>query len=395
MPIFSTATIYHTMSYTLSVLYVEDNPLDIKLLEKQIEKDGLAASLKLQSCRTLGEAEKWLTQQPFALALLDLSLPDAHGLEGVLFLRRKFPALPIVVLTGNTDSSTGKEAIQNGAQDYLVKGEFAGEMLLRVCTYAVERERMRQELDQANTRLQETVEALRHEKRKVEDKNRQIQSFVSMIVHDLKNPVTAVYSLSDLMLSQKDKLNLNQIKYLNQIQYSASSMLDNILSIIDTTQAEGGNLKAQMNAESPFFTLNSALDRFVMEAIQRNIILDVAYRKDMPKAYFDKRLLANVTTALLDYLIRHAAENSRIRITSDIKDKYLSIRFTCSQSRLTRQSLEAVMNEQPELQENSSEAPGSGFSVALAKKFVEVMNGETGIEEQPPRLTFWFSLGLA
>jgi len=77
-------------------------------------------------------------------------------------------------------------------------------------------------------------------------------------------------------------------------------MLDNILTIIDTTNmSNDGNFLLNMQFENPVYTINSALDKFVVEAIQKNIFIVVDYIKDLPKVYYDRRLLSNVVANLM------------------------------------------------------------------------------------------------
>ncbi len=70
--------------------------------------------------------------------LLDLGLPDSQGLETAVEAMRSAPAVPIVVLTGYDDDEAAAEAIERGAQDYLVKGGFSGAALRRAIRYAIE-----------------------------------------------------------------------------------------------------------------------------------------------------------------------------------------------------------------------------------------------------------------
>ncbi|MDJ0578029.1 MAG: AAA-like domain-containing protein, partial [Xenococcaceae cyanobacterium MO_234.B1] len=94
------------------------------------------------------------------VVLLDLSLPDEYGLETFRQLHSQFPLLPIVVLTGNSDERVAMEALSEGAQDYLVKGEFSGRLLVRSMQYAVERQRQRREQQQQRQELSQTLEML-------------------------------------------------------------------------------------------------------------------------------------------------------------------------------------------------------------------------------------------
>ena len=80
------------------------------------------------------------------MVLLDLSLPDSHGLETVIRIRTAVPSVPIVVLSGLTDEEMALQALQVGAQDYMVKGQGDGSLIARAIRYAVERKRSEERL---------------------------------------------------------------------------------------------------------------------------------------------------------------------------------------------------------------------------------------------------------
>src|SRR5262245_58267191 len=112
------------------VLLVEDNPADVRLLKEALA-DVADHGVALTPVVTLSEALKCLSGDRFDLALLDLTVPDAEGLEIVIGVQAKAPTLPIVVLTGRDDSALAVEAVREGAQDYLVKGRVDGQLLVR------------------------------------------------------------------------------------------------------------------------------------------------------------------------------------------------------------------------------------------------------------------------
>ncbi|MCS7481101.1 PP2C family protein-serine/threonine phosphatase [Umezawaea endophytica] len=119
------------------VLLVEDDEGDAVLVEALLE--DAAAPVDLSRARSLQEAEGLL---PLAdCVLLDLGLPDTTGLDGLRRLLRHSSPAAIIVLTGLTDEQQGTRAVAAGAQDYLVKGQVDGEMLIRGIRYAVERKR--------------------------------------------------------------------------------------------------------------------------------------------------------------------------------------------------------------------------------------------------------------
>jgi serine phosphatase RsbU (regulator of sigma subunit) len=117
------------------VLLVEDDDGDALLTSELLDEAG--AAVTLQRARSLAEAE--LLVDGAACVLLDLGLPDSEGLYGLGRLLATESEAAIVVLTGMADEHLGRQAVRAGAQDYLVKGEVAGDMLHRVIRYAIER----------------------------------------------------------------------------------------------------------------------------------------------------------------------------------------------------------------------------------------------------------------
>ncbi len=122
------------------VLLVEDDPGYAALVRTMIE-DASLAELGFEQVERLGDACDYLREAGAGCVLLDLSLPDAGGLEGVARLRTADPDIPIVVLTGLADDGLAVDAIASGAQDYLLKGKIDGYQLAHAVRFAIERQR--------------------------------------------------------------------------------------------------------------------------------------------------------------------------------------------------------------------------------------------------------------
>src|ERR1700757_1498117 len=121
----------------VQVLLVEDDDGDAVLVGELLREVGAAGVV--QRARSLTQAKALVSGA--ACVLLDLGLPDSQGLNGLRQLLRLEPEAAIVVLTGQASEHLGEQAVRAGAQDYLVKGDVAGQMLNRVIRYAVERRR--------------------------------------------------------------------------------------------------------------------------------------------------------------------------------------------------------------------------------------------------------------
>ena len=124
----------------LSVLLIEDDPNDARLLQ-EILVAARYAPISLTHAEQLAAGLDRLGVKRFDLILLDLALPDSTGLETFLRVRDRVPDLPVIVFV-ESDDALGVAAVQAGAQDYLVKGQVTGGLLIRAIRYAVERSRM-------------------------------------------------------------------------------------------------------------------------------------------------------------------------------------------------------------------------------------------------------------
>jgi DNA-binding response OmpR family regulator len=125
----------------IRVLLIEDNIGDCELILQMLEKSENTKFKLIQTPR-LVSGLKLLESGKFDIILLDLGLPDSVGLESFKAILDKHPIIPIIILTGLANEETGIKAIRYGAQDYLVKGEFNGKLLVRAIQYAIERKKL-------------------------------------------------------------------------------------------------------------------------------------------------------------------------------------------------------------------------------------------------------------
>jgi len=124
-----------------TILLIEDNSGDARLLQEMLNEQEADATM-LVRVSTMREAETYLAAHAVDMVLLDLGLPDAEGLEALRRTRAVAPRLPTVVFTGMDDEELARQALLEGAQDYLIKGEIEGRGLVRALRYAIDRKAM-------------------------------------------------------------------------------------------------------------------------------------------------------------------------------------------------------------------------------------------------------------
>ena len=140
---------------TLRVLIVEDNPADALCLTEALEETN-GRKVAISHVETLAEGKERLEKEDFNVLVLDLGLPDSQGIETFLRMRNSAPSVPIVVMSGLDDETLAMQAVPGGAQDYLLKGKWDGEVLKRSINYAIERHRLLWERQQSEDALRQS-----------------------------------------------------------------------------------------------------------------------------------------------------------------------------------------------------------------------------------------------
>src|SRR4051812_915821 len=129
----------------LKVLLIEDNPIDARLIQIMLAESG-AGMFELEKADRLAVGLSRLSKGDIGLVLVDLSLPDSHGFQTFKRVYAAAPNVPIIVMSGLDDQTVAVNAVHEGAQDYLVKGQVSGPLLVRAMRYAQERKRTAEQL---------------------------------------------------------------------------------------------------------------------------------------------------------------------------------------------------------------------------------------------------------
>ncbi len=139
------------------ILIIEDNFKDVRLIQEML-KEIPSFNFEFKHVERLNEGIKSIKKDKFDVLLLDLNLPDSTGIETFIEAYKSAPHLPIVILSGAADEEAAVDAVHEGAQDYLRKGEVDGKLLARSIFYAIERKQIEEELVKHRNHLEELVE---------------------------------------------------------------------------------------------------------------------------------------------------------------------------------------------------------------------------------------------
>lgn len=198
----------------IKTLLVEDNEGDAFLLKEKLSDDP-ENQFNLTHVARLTIATKLLQKELFDIILLDLSLPDSQGLETFLAIEKIVPNLPIVLLTGLNNESLALQAVRQGAQDYLIKGQTSREVLIRSMNYAIERMHHLEKIHQSEVRLHQInkklAQQVKNRTSELEYRNQELKKLFLRATTDQVTGIANRYRLEDFMQREWGNAIRNQI----------------------------------------------------------------------------------------------------------------------------------------------------------------------------------------
>jgi len=237
-----------------------------------------------------------------------------------------------------------------------------------------------------------------NEKDQVTEKNNKIHSYVGTIVHDLKSPIAAVYSLVELLLLREDLKTEKSKKFLGIIQTSSESMLENIELILDNTKFEGGKTHAHLERGNPYYTINSSIEKHLILAINKSISIQRIVDHNLPDIKYDKQMLDRVLSNLISNSIKYSPAQTQIKIFSELLSDTLNLVVEDQGQGLTEEDMEKIFGEFMTLSAKPTGGEvATGLGLSVSKKLVEEMGGTIWAESEGKGKgsTFKISLPLA
>lgn len=199
----------------LKLLLIENNLTDANWISEILNDHDYYKS-NVKHVAKVEEAIDSLSQDDFDAILLDLSLPDSQGIESLDLMQQKAPQLPVVIVTGNDDPEVAVQSLRQGAQDYLIKGEFEGKTLTRSIQYAIERQRIEfNERQQAlMKKMLDTIRNSIELETILKTTVREIQQFLNteqvLIYRCESNQAEEVAVVSSFFNAQQEQLNIEE-----------------------------------------------------------------------------------------------------------------------------------------------------------------------------------------
>ena len=338
-----------------TVLLVEDNPGDARLVRETLNEQS-PHSTEVTHVECMRDAEKYLAEHTVDIILLDPGLPDAQGLEAVKRAHTSAPGVTLVVLTNLDDELLATQAMQAGAQDYLVKGQIETRGLLRALRYSVERKRL---------------ERLKDE-------------FVSTVSHELRTPLTSMSASLGLLMGNAANLPDVAVRLLAIAHRSSQRLIRLVSDILDIEKMESGRIVFKFGRVEVRPLIGQAIEanRGFAEAAGVRIRLEDACAVCDVRADPDR--LAQVVTNLLSNAIKFSPADNEVVVAIENGTDVVRISVRDHGPGISADFKPHIFERFAQVDAtNARRKGGTGLGLSIVKQIVDRLSGEVGFADAP------------
>ena len=370
-----------TATSTLKILLIEDNLAEARLLQEFI-KLTKSQNFSLVHVQKLQDGINQLNSEKYDVILLDLTLPDSQGLASIPQLLKQNPSNPIIVLTNTNDEELAIEAVRQGAQDYLVKRHVNPDTLVRSVRYAIERKQFLEQLNQINQTLETQVEEKTAELFKSREINQLKSEFVSILSHDIRNPLnTIILAAGLLQRHNQGQKNDGEINHLQLIR----SAIKNVSNLLDEASLIGKSDSGKLFYKPHILDLEKLCYELVQQsqlfAQEKQLNLIFTSSQNCFEFLGDDTLLKHIVSNLLNNAIKYSPPDSTVLFELIKQEKTIILRFQDQGIGMTETDQKQLF--QPfHRGENVGIIPGSGLGLTIVKQCIIAHRGEITVNSQ-------------
>lgn len=279
------------------LLVIEDNPGDVRLIEEMLS-DSSPGEFTLEHAGLLSLGIERLEAGDIDAVLVDLGLPDSQGLGTFEAIRANAPDIPVLVLTGFDDAAKALEAVQKGAQDYLVKGESDGRAIARSIRYSRRR-----------------VRSISEEQERQKAELRVRDDFLSHVSHELRTPLTAIHDFVSILVDGlAGPLTKEQEEYLQITLRNTKQLRAMIDDLLEVTRSEANKVVVEPRPIRLAGLVRQAAESQKFQARAKSVVLDVDVPADLPLVEADAKRTLQILTNLIENAIKFSELSGEVRV---------------------------------------------------------------------------------
>jgi len=349
----------------IHALLIEDNPGDARLIREMLREAGAGhAQVELAQADHLSGGIEHLARVGADVVLLDLSLPDSQGLETFSSVHAAAPNVPVVVLSGLDDEGVAVSAVQEGAQDYLVKGQVDGGTILRSVRYAIERQRL------------ETARR---------DLERQRDEFFASVSHDLRTPVAAIKAAIGVVLANEPPNMPPALhRLLGNVDLAADELATLIEDLLEIARLQSGRVELWRSTVDLRDVLSRAGRALEPLTQARGQHVELSLPGVPIVASVDVDRLGRVLRNLLGNAQKYGRDSGTISVKLERREDQDCISVTDDGPGIPLEDQERIFERFYRVSGVASPGPaGTGLGLAIARGLIELHGGRLSVESTP------------
>lgn len=354
---------------SIRVLIVEDNQSDQDML-RQMLSSTTEVSFEIFAVDRLTSAFRFFNDHTPQLIVLDLFLPESKGMDTLKKIRKKVPDIPVIALTRFDDEHSGITAVREGAQDYLVKGQFDENVFQRSIRHALERSR--------------AEEAIRFKNMELELMNKELQEahrlksvFLANMSHELRTPLNAVIGFGNILLKgMSGPVNEGQKKQLQTIKNNGEHLLQLINEMLDVSKIEAGKIELVCERFSLLELLDEIKDAFIPQVKHKHLAFSVELPEDC-RLHTDRVRLKQILMNLVNNAVKFTEEGSVSIIGDTSRNGYVTLAVTDTGIGIKEENMDMLFIPFHQLDMSlTKKYQGTGLGLHLSQKLAQLLGGK-------------------
>ncbi|MCX7920211.1 MAG: response regulator [bacterium] len=373
-----------------TVLVVDDIEQNVTLLEAYLKLEGYRVIKAYNGEEALQKVE----QDPPDIILLDIMMPGIDGYEVCSRLKNdpKTQFIPIVMVTALQDIEDKIKGIEVGADDFISKPFNKEELFTRVKSLL--------RIKRLNDALQESYRTVAEQNQKLIELAQLKDGLTHMIVHDLKNPLTAIMGYLRIVTSNMlGEVPEKQVKPLNDAYRNSEYLLNMIANLLDISRMEEGQLKLKYETFPLREIVEQNLESLKILAEPDNKTLSMDIPDNLPPLNADKGLLYRVLTNLISNAIKHTYPNEgQVKVTASFnpQDQMIQVNVIDNGEGIPKEYQDKIFDKFTQVETKKlGKKFDTGLGLTFCKLAIEAHGGRIWVESEPEKgSTFSFTIPL-
>ncbi len=368
----------------ITVLLIEDDAADVKLLANFL-KSNHEADYTLIHRSTIQEATVLLrVHKAVDVILCDVTLPDSTAAKIFQQLKRVAANLPVVFLANQREEKLAIRALQKGAEDYLLKGQFNSASLVRSLRYAMERKKFQNEAKRAR----ENSRALRNKTLLLKEKSSQLQAlndvkddFIALASHQLRTPATGVRQYINMLREDYfGEMNQEQRRMLDIVHESNERQLRIVDDLLKIAKVDSGYFTLKKSPCDLVELIQEVINTYTDKISLKNQAIIYKPSKKKLMARIDARQMRMVIENLIDNAHRYSPAGRQISIKLAKAANRININIQDEGVGISKPDMAKLFQKFRRINNPLSETfGGSGLGLYWAKRIVSLHGGDINV----------------